>query len=153
MDGLSIAASVAGLLQVAAKVVNVISRAAEIREMPSVVRNVLAEAYALQAIFHHLQDFILNFADGNHDDRKSMIYLEHLVATLTGCVCAFDQLEMVLEGLNANLDVSSSLGLWDSAKWALKNQDLGRVLGDLQNHKSSLNLMLSIVTWFVLASV
>jgi hypothetical protein len=143
MDGLSVAASVAGLLQVTAKVIDFFST---MMGASTIAQNVLAEAKALQAIFHQLQHFILDFADGT-DNRRSMIIIDQLVATLTGCVCVFNNLEQVLDGLN----IGGQVCLWDSAMWAWKDQDLTRILGDLQKHKSSLNLMLTIINWFVIA--
>jgi hypothetical protein len=145
MDGLSVGASVAGLVQVASKVVQFIST---MSGASSTARNVLAEARSLQAILHQLQDFIIRFDQGLHDQR-SMIYVNQLVTTLTGCVCAFNDLEKVLDSLNTSHDASALLRLWCSAKWALKDPDLSRILGDLQKHKSSLNLMLTIITWLV----
>jgi len=144
MDGISAAASVVGLLQGAEKAINFISTAAE---ASSTVREVLAEASALQVIFYHLQDLILDFGDGSREDRKSMIYVDHLVAVLTGCVCAFNDLENVL----GSLSVPSGIDLWSRAKWSFYDKDLGRILNNLQRHKSSLNTMMTIMTWFVTA--
>jgi hypothetical protein len=151
MDGLSVAASVVGLVQLSAKVIDVISTfISTAAEAPKTARSVLTESKALQAIFHQLQDFILNSAE-EIDDRES-IYVEPLVATLTGCVCSFSELEKVLESLNTKPDGGFLFRLWDSAKWALKDVDIGRILGDLQKHKSSLNLMMTAITWYVTAS-
>jgi hypothetical protein len=145
MDGLSIAASIAGLVQIGAKIIDFISTAGE---ASTTARNVLAEAKALQAIFHQLQEFILTFEDGS-SDRKSMTSVNQLVATLTGCVCTFTDLVKVLENLNANWDAGSALSLWRRTKWACKDRDLTRILSDLQNHKSSLNILLTIINWSV----
>jgi hypothetical protein len=147
MDGLSVAASVAGLVQLTAKVVDCISATADASR---VARNMLAEVNALHALFDRLQHFILNFED-TIDDQRSMINVHQLVAILTGCVCAFSELDKILENLHTDR-VTGLRSLWISAKWALKDQDLHRILGYLQNHKSSLALMLTIITWFVTAS-
>jgi hypothetical protein len=120
MDGLSVAASIAGPIQVTAKIIDFISTTAE---ASMTARNVLAEVNTLQAIFHQLQDFILNFEEAI-DDRRSMIHVNQLVATLTGCVCAIFDLEKVLESLNVN-NVNNEAGsvrrLWDNAQWVLKD--------------------------------
>jgi hypothetical protein len=151
MDGLSVAASVAGLVQLSAKVISIISTfISATAGAPKTARSVLAESAALQAIFHQLQDFILNSSE-EIDDRES-IYVEPLVATLTGCVCSFNELEEVLESLNTKPDAGSLLRVWDSTKWARKCSDIDRILGDLQKHKSSLNLMIATITWYIPAS-
>jgi len=151
MDGLSVAASVAGLFQATTKVISFIS---VMTESSSTARNVLAEVKALQIIFSQLQNFIDNFTESTEGtgDRKSMISVNQLVATLTGCFCAFTDLEQVLESLNTNEDSSSLFRLWSSAKWALKDKDLSRILSFLQIHKSSLSLILQIIYWFVFVS-
>jgi len=148
MEGLSVAASVASLVQITATVIDFIST---MTETSRIAQNVLAELRELEAIFHQLQDFILNFDEGNGNDRKSMIFVNQLVATLTGCVCSFAELEQVLDGLNINDNAGVLLRLWGTAKWALKDPDLVRILDNLQKHKLSLNLMLTIITWFVAA--
>jgi hypothetical protein len=142
MDGLSIAASVAGLVRLSTKAIDVISVAVG---TSTVARNVLTEANSLKVILHLLQDLILDFTDGKTHDRTSMIYINQLVATLTGCVCAFTDLKNILDSLSSK----PGQGLWGSVKWTFKDQDLARILCDLQTHKSSLNLMLMIITWWV----
>jgi len=145
MEGLAVAASVAGLVQVAAKAIDLISNTAG---ASSTARNVLTEVNALQAIFHQLQDFILD-SPKYKNDRKLMINVEQLVTTLTGCLCAFNDLEKVLENLKTtNTVVGPAATLWRNAKWALVYTDVKRILGDLQMHKSSLNLMITIMTWY-----
>jgi len=114
-------------------------------------RSVLDEAQALQAIFHHLQDFIFDFSEES-DDQRSMISVNHLIAILTSCVCTFTDLEKILDRLNANDNSGSVVSTWARIKWAYKDKDLNRILGDLQKHKSSLNLLLTIITWYVIPS-
>jgi len=64
----------------------------------------------------------------------------------------FSDLEKLLESLNPNPDAGLLLRLWDGTKWALKDSDIGRILGNLQRHKSSLTPMMTIITWYVIAS-
>ncbi|KAI5850901.1 hypothetical protein BZA05DRAFT_453445, partial [Tricharina praecox] len=75
MDPLSVAASVAGLLQAGAKVIGFLSTAID---APSTVRNVLAEVQALHGIFRQLDDFIVNFAQQSMT-RKSRIAIDDLM--------------------------------------------------------------------------
>jgi hypothetical protein len=139
MDGLSVTSSVSGLLQVVAKVAAFIS---SMRDAPSLMRNVLDEVTALSAIFNQVEDLISNPLNGKHD-RRSMIYVHQVVTTLTGCVCAFSELEQALDGLR-----TGDLNVWDRGRWAAKESDFDRIMGALQNYKSSLNLMLTIFNWY-----
>lgn len=140
MDGLSVAASVAGLLQISTKVISFVST---IADAPSIARSVSDEVIALNIIFRQLEDFISGLMKGK-PGRGSMLLVDQLVTALTGCVCAFTELEHELEGLE-----SDSVSLWDRARWAQKDSNLRRIVGDLEKSKSSLNLMLTIHTWFV----
>ena len=150
MDALSVTASVAGLLQVAAKVISVLSSAVD---ASATARNVLAEVESLLGIFRQLDDFVVNFADQSMA-RKSRIYVDDLVVALTGCVCTFSELDRELEGLRmddgAHGALKNRFGAWRSVKWAVKDQDIAKILRNLQMHKTSLNLLLSIYTWLVL---
>ncbi|KAA8913149.1 hypothetical protein FN846DRAFT_886829 [Sphaerosporella brunnea] len=153
MDGISAAASssVVGLLQVATKVVAVLST---MIDAPSLARNVLTETNSLIAIFHQLQTLLSNLSaghrPGNNEERKSMLQVDQIVAALTGCVYAFSELEECLDSVTISDnyddvdDERRSLTLWDRARWAEKERDLRRLLGNLEMHKSSLKLMLTI---------
>ncbi|KAA8913147.1 hypothetical protein FN846DRAFT_183551 [Sphaerosporella brunnea] len=139
MDGLSVAASVAGLLQVTTKIIGFLST---MSDAPSLARHVQEQTAALTAIFHQLDDFITGAERPERKGRKAMIYVNQIVATLTGCVCAFSELEECL----ASVTISQRRGLtlWDRAKWAAKEGDIQRLLQNLEQHKSSLSLMLTI---------
>jgi len=145
MDGISVATSVMGLLQVGAKVIGFLSSVAD---APSTARNVLAEVQALHAIFRQLDDFIVDFTQQSMT-RKSRIYVEDLVCTLTGCVCTFSELDKELESLKTDDSDGSQFTAWNSMKWATKDQGLATILRNLQMHKTSLSLMLSVYTWYV----
>jgi hypothetical protein len=97
MDGLSVAVSVVARIQVAAKVTAFLSAMAG---ASTTAQNVLAEAQDFQAILSQIRDFIIEFSEDT-EDRRSMLYVNvnQLVVTLTGCVCAFADLESTLDGL------------------------------------------------------
>jgi hypothetical protein len=142
MDGLSVAASVTALLQVAEKVVKFVLA---IKDATSIMQDVAAEVAAFQVIFHNFQLFILDFPNRS-EERKEMINIDQLVITLAGCVSRFTELERILGSLETD---SNALNIVSRAKWVQKDQDLGRILQALQNHKTSLNLILSIYSWLV----
>jgi hypothetical protein len=142
MDVLSVAASVTALVQVAEKVVKFVLA---IKDAPSIMHDIVDEVVAIQVIFHSLQQFILDLPNGS-EEGKEMITIDQLVITLTGCVSRFTELEGILGSLETD---SNSLNMVSRAKWAQKGQDLGRIIRALQNHKLSLNLIMSIYSWLV----
>jgi hypothetical protein len=145
MDGISVAASICGLLQVGAKVVEFIST---MTDAPSLARNIRRQTEDLVGIFGQTQEFLASSNQPGNENRKSMLYIKQIVATLTGCVCAFSELEKELESVKTTQ--TEGLTLWDSVLWAQKDQAFRRLLKDLESHKSSLTLMLTIYNWFVL---
>jgi len=112
-----------------------------IQDAPSIMQDVLAEVVAFQAIFHDLQLHILDSPDRS-EEGKEMINIDQLVITLIGCVSRFTKLEIILGCLETN---SSSIDILSRARWARKDQDLARILRGLQNQKSSLIVILSIL--------
>ncbi|KAF8245177.1 hypothetical protein K440DRAFT_646545 [Wilcoxina mikolae CBS 423.85] len=141
MDGISVAASVAGLLQVGAKIVGFIST---MTDAPSLASNIRHQTEALIAIFGQMQEFLTNSNHPGNESRKSMPHVNQIVAALTGCVCAFSELEKELESLQRSREQTRGLTLWDSVLWTQKDQTFQRLLKDLEGHKSSLTLMLMI---------
>jgi hypothetical protein len=135
MDPLSIAASVAGLLTVACKLSSVLYGLIMAgHDASQAISRVSAEIRAMSPIFLQVQDFVLNGEDGA---RRSMISLRDLVTTLTGCVLVFSELEKHIS------EVEKSPGIM----WAKKEPETKVLMEDLQRHKLSLNLMLSIIQW------
>ncbi|KAF8532640.1 hypothetical protein BDD12DRAFT_674917, partial [Trichophaea hybrida] len=133
MDPLSIAASVAGLLTVAGKLSSVLYGLIMAgHDASQAISRVSAEIRAMSPIFLQVQDFVLN---GEDEARRSMISLRDLVTTLTGCVLVFSELEKHIS------EVEKSPGIM----WAKKEPEIKVLMEDLQRHKLSLNLMLSII--------
>ena len=55
----------------------------------------------------------------------------------------YSELDAILKSLRADQGVS----VWDRAVWFVKKDDVGKVIGRLQNHKSTFGLMLNIIQW------
>ena len=80
-----------------------------------------------------------------------MISIYHL-ATLSGCVLVCSGLDKYVSRVAGIVDLSvpaSKAGLvLESVKWAVwKEAEVADIIEDLQRHKLSLNLMLSIIQW------
>ena len=70
-----------------------------------------------------------------------MILVEHILTALTGCVTTYSDLDSVLN----KLEMDPSMGGFSRVKWMLEESKISTLLGRLQNHKSSLMLMLTIL--------
>ena len=140
-DPLSVAASVVGLLAAGAKLASLLSETASLADAPSSAQAVLTEMREISAALQYLQQFLnglMNVPAG----RQQYILVEHLEGTLTGCVTTYDELEVFIDELKI---VPSDMGVLDRFKWARKEKDVANIVQRLQTHKSSLNLMLTIL--------
>ena len=146
MGSISLAVSLRGLIEACKQVIRFISNAAD-RDAPQTARNILCEAQTLQVIFRQLQELVSD-RDQQSISRRERICLNDLVATLTGCVCVFSELDGALEGLGAR-DVQNPTA-WDKTKWAEKEESIEKILRNLQMNKCSLQWMLSVYLRFVL---
>ena len=142
-DPLSVTASVVGLLAVAGKMSNMLySLVGKAKEAPSLANSVLMEMSDITAAVGQLQKFINGHARIDAA-RGSLILVEHVLTTLTGCVTTYSELESILDGLN----IDSGMGTFDRVVWSLKESSIRGIVQRLQNHKISLTLMLNILQW------
>ena len=74
-----------------------------------------------------------------------MVLVNHVVVVLSGCVMAFSE----LEELSGTVNVKGDLNLLDCVKWARKQAKIASIVGRLQNHKSPLTAILTILGWSV----
>ncbi|RYP01847.1 hypothetical protein DL764_006050 [Monosporascus ibericus] len=77
-------------------------------------------------------------------ERRQHVLLEHLATAVTGCVLAKDELETLVDDLGLAYSDKGVTGVFDRARWTRKEDDIKTLLQRLQNHKSSLNLILTI---------
>lgn len=146
---LSVASSVAGLLTAAKEISSAISKikashkngGREILEIKRTVDN-------LRTVFTQLQLLLLQQA-AIDPDRASMLLVEEIVSTLTACVMTFSDLHGCINGLKGE----DSLGLVNSIRWAARSSELKGCLQNLESHKTSLTLMLTILTWYVIRAI
>jgi hypothetical protein len=141
VDPLSVAASVVGLLAAGAKLASFLSKTASLVGASSSIQAVLTEMREISAALQYLQQFLngmMNVPAG----RQQYILVEHLDGTLTGCVTTYDELGVFVNELNID---PSDIGFLDRVKWARKGRDVAHIIHRLQNHKSSVNLMHTIL--------
>ena len=83
--------------------------------------------------------------------RLKMISVHHLSTTLTGCVMLCSKLDATLDkvsGLRGTGTQGWAKLVKEKIKWAFWTEDAAKEsIEDLQRHKLSLSLMLSILQW------
>jgi hypothetical protein len=144
MDPLSIAASVAGLLTVGGKLAAMLTQISRLSDAPSLCKAVLIEVCETTAALRQLQTLVDGRLESTRE-RREQVLLEHLATALVGCVMTKDELETVLDDLGLAYADGAISGTFDRAKWIRKEADIQKHVQRLQNHKSSLNLILSVL--------
>ena len=141
MDPLSISAAVVGLLTAAAQVSAILITATRnVRNAPKHAQIILTEVNEITIILHQVQSF-LNGATAVNRSGASLILVEQVIVVLAGCVMTFSELETVLNSLKTE----GSLDTIDRMKWVRKDSTITAIIQRLQNHKISMNLMLTIL--------
>ncbi|KPM44874.1 hypothetical protein AK830_g1594 [Neonectria ditissima] len=141
MDPLSVAASVVGLLAAGGKVTALLfAIITSCKDSPDLARSIMWEVADISAALGHLQDFV-GGRKAATSERGSLILLDQLLTTLTGCVTTYSDLQSMLKGLS----ISEDTGTFDRIKWMRQEGKLSSLVQRLQNHKSCLTLMLTII--------
>jgi len=144
MDPLSVSAGIVGILTAAAAITNFIGGLLNsTKGAPESIRHVLTEVTGISTCLGELQAFLLGTREVPRS-RATMVMVEQVVVTLTGCVTTFSDLEKILEPLKT----SRPLRVMDRVIWGLKEESIARILGRLEVTKSSLNLMMTTLTWY-----
>lgn len=142
-DPLSVAAGIVGLITAAAQISQILSNViSKARHAPEECRQVRGEIDDIRNVLGQLQLFVTG-ANRASRTRTSLIMVDQVVATLAACVTTFSDLDVFAESLQSEND----LGILDRLRWISKDKDLKSIRGRLQTHKSSLTLMLTILTW------
>lgn len=148
MDPLSVAAAVVGLLGATAKVKTILTNfIRRTKDAPKLADGVLQEVSDINACLTQLQALLLGTSIGTRS-RTALIMLEQVVVTLTACVITMSELERIL----VSLDDRTPAGFTSRIAWMRREPALARLCLRLSSSRQSLNLMLTTLTWFVLAS-
>jgi hypothetical protein len=143
MEPLSVAGSIVGLISAGAQLAPMFCNlASAVKDAPQQAQAAVSEVNGITMVLKQLQKYI----DGTSQasvQRLSLIHVEHVTATLTECVMTYSELDALLKALH----VDQGLNAWDRALWLLKRENIEKLVGRLQNHKSTLGLMLQIIQW------
>ncbi|KAF2999221.1 hypothetical protein E8E13_001447 [Curvularia kusanoi] len=135
-DPLGIVVSIAGIINAAVKVTAVLG---DLVDAPAYVHDLCNEISNIRIIFKALQDLI-GRPQSLPSQRAAMISLEDVVDILTETVLVFLNLEAIIEPLAAQRSALRMIS------WVRHRSTLVRLDSQLQRHKTSLNLILQIVT-------
>ena len=151
-DPLSIAASVAGLIGITQQIAG---KAGElynsVKDAPESVRKIQEEMDEMNIIFCQVR-LLLGGTTQANPSRLNMISIHQLSTTLSGCVLLCSRLDVKLDevsGLRGTGTQKKKIELMkEKIKWTRWTEAAaGEIIEDLQRHKLSLSLMLSIIQW------
>jgi hypothetical protein len=151
MDGLSLVASIAGIVQASIQISQILSGfISAYKVAPRELVRAKTEVDSLNAIVEELQGLILRTVRASKKG-ESLLLVERVAVTLTACIMTLSQLDGILEGWKVEgvKDGKGRMGSWDRVKWVGKMGDIEGLIGKLQLQKASLGLMVTILTWFV----
>ncbi|KAI1276262.1 Rho GTPase activation protein [Xylaria sp. FL0933] len=141
-DPLSVSASIVGLITAGAKISQILAQVVrKAQHAPRELQNVQAEVASIQAVLGQLQNFLLGTQRASRS-RTSLIMVDQVIATLATCVTTFSELDSFAKVL----EFVSDWGVPDRLRWVAVESKIKEVLARLESHKTSLNLMLTILT-------
>ena len=144
MDPLTIAAAIVGILtaaqQVSSCVGNLISKA---KKAPDEFVELKSTVDTIHAFLSQLQALLLGQADPKQR-RLGLILVDQIVVALSACVKIFSSLDLLVRSFEND---KTTLDVFDRLHWATKSGEIKDHLHKLEMQKSSLTLMLTILTW------
>ena len=145
MDGISVAASILGLVGAAAKVTQYLNAlVTSVKTAPQLAQSVLLEVSDVSICLSQLQRLLLGMELGSQSQER-LIMVEQLVVVLSNCVSIFSELEETLESLD--LMGSTTVSKIKIARWLYRQQSISTLLIRLQASKQSLTLIVTTLNW------
>ena len=149
MEPLSVAASITGILAVAAKITKVVAGfVRKSKDVPDSAHKVLSELSDLTLCLKQLAPFIRGdrYADRT---RQEAISVEQIVVLSTSLVLNMSELESLVDSFG----IGSSISITARARWVNSEHKVLGLLTCVRASKNSLNLILTIFTWSVYQSM
>ena len=143
MDVISALASIIGLLAVAAKTISVSANfIRKKKNAPKSMHNIVKEVSDLHICLARLLPFIQGIEDAPKA-RKAAISVEDIIVISTSCIIAMSDLEEVLDSYKLDQPMPTKTKI----RWAMEEQRIADILARVRVSKSSLSLVLNIMTW------
>lgn len=143
MDPLSVAASITGLIVAGGQIASLIQR---FLDAPSIAQTVGGEITHFVVVLSELQPYVTGSSSAHHS-RTSLVDVQQIQIILTGCVLTVSELQAVVSGLSQGS--TPNIGIRDRMKWLLAESNISQLVQRLRDHKSSLTLILTLLTWWV----
>ena len=144
-DPLSTTAAIVGLATTSAKIASTARQLySSGTDAPTSIRRISEEMDQLYIIFSQVQILLEGHVQKrSSQNRLTMIPLRYLMGVLSSCVLA-------CSSLGKKLSEIAGAGLGARVQWALWTEvEAGVILAELERHKSSLHIMLTIIQWYV----
>ena len=143
-DPLSIAAGVVGILTAAQQISSALIKfTRSLRDATYHVGVTLREVNEISSILSQLQAFVLDEAFARRQV-ANVLKLDQIISVIGGCVLTFSELEKLLDEIK-----TEDMSIIDRLKWRQKQSAIAELTQRLQNHKTSLSLILNIGNAFV----
>lgn len=142
MDPLSVAASVTGLMMAGTQITALLQR---LLDAPSIAQAVEVEISHFVAVLSQLQPFVTGVSSA-HQSRTSMVDVQQIQLILTGSVFTISELQAVVGTICQGS--AGGIGFRDRVKWLWAESNITQLLQRLRDHKSSLTLILTLLTWY-----
>ena len=145
MDGISVAASILGLVGAAAKITICLNAlVTSVKTAPKLAQSILLEVSDVSVCLGQLQQLLLGMEMGSRPQER-LIMIEQLVVVLSNCVSIFSELEEILESLGVT--ASTPMSKVKIARWLQRQQSISALLIRLQASKQSLTLVVTTLNW------
>ena len=146
MDPISITASFVGILSTAAKLCSLLTTfMSGVNSAPKAAERVLKEVFQITTYLTQLQEYLLTPRVGSRS-RKALIMVQEVQVALANTVIIFSELEEMVVLVRSD----KPMGPLTRIRWALRENALDKILHRLQRAKTSLNLILTTLTWSAL---
>jgi len=144
-DPLSIAGGVVGLVAAGAQITKMLTQVIKkARDAPDECRRIITQVDDIRNVLVQLQTFVIGTSRPSRS-RTSLILVDQVIVTLAACVTTFSE----LDALTKTLESEAGMGVLDRIRWLIRDKELKDIIQRLESHKSSLILMMTILTWFV----
>lgn len=141
---MEISASVIGLLAIGSQLSSTLHETSRATGAPTVASNLATEVTDFTYTLSKVQQIILG-SETFSLSNASQMDIRHLSATLVGSVHTLSELERELSRIN----IHGTMDFWDRMKWARAEKTFNVLLQRLENHKTTLALILTIMARFL----
>ena len=139
-------ASVVGILAMAAKITgSLVEVVRKERAAPTSAQRIINEVSDLSLCLTRLKPFVDGIQSAS-EARRAAIAVDDVIILTTSCVTNLDDLDKILDSYQLHLPLSIAR----RTRWLKEEKKIDELVNRLQASKTSLNLMLTILTGYVL---